>query len=128
MPSKSIPIVLKDGKTRQLRYEWSSLCRLKREHGISAFDIGREQLLGSVDPLKITGLVWAGLIHAEPELTIAEVEELIDISESLDLMGIVADALLEAIHGEEKAGEVKKAIGSSLKNLTGTSTSPKVTK
>jgi len=128
MPSKSVPINLKDGKTRQLRYEWASLCRLKREHGISAFDIGREQMLGSVDPVKITGLIWAGLIHAEPELTVAEVEELIDITESLDLMGIVADALLEALHGEEKAGEVKKAIGSSLKNLTGTSTSPKVTK
>ena len=128
MPSKSVPINLKDGKTRQLRYEWASLCRLKREHGISAFDIGREQMLGSVDPVKITGLVWAGLIHAEPELTMAEVEELIDITKSLDLMGIVGDALLEALHGEEKAGEVKKAIGSSLKNLTGTSTSPKVTK
>ena len=128
MPSKSIPIVLKDGKTRQLRYEWSSLCRLKREHGISAFDVGREQMLGSVDPVKITGLIWAGLIHAEPELTMAEVEELIDITKSLDLMGIVGDALLEALHGEEKAGEVKKAIGSSLGNLTGTSTSPKVTK
>ena len=127
MPSKSIPITLKDGKTRQLRYEWPSLCRLKREHGISAFDVGREQLLGNVDPVKITGLIWAGLIHENKDLTINEVENLVDITNVLGLMEISGEALLEALHGEEKAEAIKKVIRSSLESSPGKSTSKKAT-
>ena len=122
MPSKSIPITLKDGKTRQLRYEWPSLCRLKREHGISAFDVGREQLLGNVDPVKITGLIWAGLIHENKDLTMDEVENLVDIINVMGLMETVGEALLEALHGEEKAEAIKKVIGSSLESSPGKST------
>ena len=125
MPSKSVPITLKDGKTRQLRYEWSSLCRLKREHAISAFDVGREQLLGHVDPVKITGLIWAGLIHEEKDLTMDEVENLVDITDVMGLMETVGEALLEALHGEEKAEAIKKTIRSSLEGSPGKSTSKK---
>jgi len=127
MPSESIPITLKDGKTRQLRYEWPSLCRLKREYGISAFDVGREQLLGNVDPIKITGLIWAGLIHENKDLTMDEVENLVDISNVMSLMETVGEALLEALHGEEKAEAIKKVIRSSLESSPGKSTSEKAT-
>jgi len=127
MPSKSVPIVLKDGKTRQLRYEWESLCRLKREHGFSAFDVGKEQLFGSVDPVKITALLWAGLIYENPKLTIDEVESLVDVTKIIDHMEIIGDALMEAIYGKEKAAELKKAMGSSLEKFLGKITSKKVT-
>ena len=127
MPSKSIPITLKDGKTRQLRFEWASLCRLKREHGISAFDVGREQLLGHVDPIKITGLIWAGLIHENKDLTMDEVENLVDITNVMGLMETVGEGLLEALHGEEKAEAIKKVIRSSLESSPGKSTSKKAT-
>ncbi len=122
MSSKSIPITLKDGKTRQLRYEWPSLCRLKREYGISAFDVGREQLLGNVDPVKITGLIWAGLIHENKDLTMDEVENLVDIINVMGLMETVGEALLEALHGEEKAEAIKKVIRSNLESSPGKST------
>ena len=127
MPSESIPITLKDGKVRQLRYEWPSLCRLKREHGISAFDVGKEQLLGHVDPTKITGLIWAGLIHENEDLTMDEVENLVDITNVMDLMETVGEALLEALHGKEKAETIKKVIRSSLESSPGKSTSKKAT-
>jgi len=127
MPSESIPITLKDGKVRQLRYEWPSLCRLKREHGISAFDVGREQLLGHVDPTKITGLIWAGLIHENKDLTMDEVENLVDITNVMSLMETVGEALLEALHGKEKAEAIKKVIRSSLESSPGKSTSKKAT-
>ena len=127
MSSESIPITLKDGKTRQLRFEWSSLCRLKREYGISAFDVGREQLLGNVDPIKITGLIWAGLIHENKDLTMDEIENLVDISNVMGLMETVGEALLEALHGKEKAEAIKKVIRSSLESSPGKSTSEKAT-
>ena len=110
MPTKSVPIILKDGKTRHLRFEWENICRLEREHKISIFDLGRDMLLGSISPVKITGVIWAGLLPEEPTLTIQQVERLISFHDFMDKK--ILDAINEAIGAsfpeEEKESEAGK--------------------
>lgn len=126
MAEKSVPITLKDGKTYQLRYEWASLCRLKREQGISIFEFARKQLFGTPDPLEITAVIWAGLIHAKPDLTVEEVEkDLIDEHKVFEYLEVVSDELVESLLGPEKADEIKKKMGSSLEALAGMDTPTK---
>lgn len=112
MPTKSVPIIFKDGKTRHLRFEWENICRLDREHKISIFDMGRDALFGSISPWKITGIIWAGLLADEPKLTIQEVEKLIDFKDAMSgkLVNIITEALPESLPEEEKKPEeLKKA-------------------
>lgn len=114
MPEKSIPIVLNDGKTRHLRYEWEHICRLKREHAISVFDMGRDMMLGSADPLKITGIIWAGLLHEEPEITVEQVEKLMSFSDLAEYMKALFEAIPSSLSPEETE-QIKKIMGSSQK-------------
>jgi hypothetical protein len=112
MQGKSVPIVLKDGKTRHLRFEWENICRLDREHKISIFDFGRDMIFASISPWKLTGVIWAGLLPEEPKLTIQDVEKLISFEDVMNqkIIEIVSEAIPTSFPEKEKEPEeVKKA-------------------
>jgi len=109
MPTKSVPIVLKDGKTRQFRLEWQNICRLDREHKISIFDFGRDAIFGQISPVKITGIIWAGLLPDEPTLTFEKVEkELMAFEDFQKYMDIITEAIPQFLPEAEKQKEPGK--------------------
>lgn len=111
MPEKSVPIVLNDGKTRHLRYEWQYICRLEREHGISLFDF---ETLASPSAVKITAIIWAGLLHEQEDLTIEALEKLMSLSELAKYTEVLLEAIPTSLSPEE-IEEAKKAIRPSPK-------------
>ena len=113
MPVKSIPIVLKDGKTRQLRFEWEALENLERELEISIFELGPDMLASKIGATKMAVIIWAGLSFDEKDLQLADVRKMLDSSKFLYYMGKIAEAL-ESVFEEQ---EVKNAKGSSPKEV-----------
>jgi len=101
MPVKSVPIVLNDGKARQLRFEWEALENLERELGLSIFELGPDIIAGKVGVTKMAVVIWAGLSFDEKNLQIADVRKLLDSSDFLSYVGKVAEAL-ESVFQEEK--------------------------
>ena len=113
MPVKSVPIVLKDGKTRQLRFEWEALENLEKELGLSIFELGPDIIAGKVGVTKMAVVIWAGLSFDEKDLQLADVRKLLDSSEFLAYTGKIAEAL-ESVFEEEK---VKNATRPSPKEI-----------
>jgi len=108
MQGKSVPIVLKDGKTRQLRFEWQQICRLEKEKGISLFDAAKEIVFeGKISPIKITAIIWAGLIHEDEKLTIEQVEEFMEFSKISEYINVLSDAIDKALPEGDKSKEKK---------------------
>lgn len=113
MPVKSVPIVLNDGKTRQLRFEWEALENLERELGLSIFELGPDIIAGKVGVTKMAVVIWAGLSFDEKNLQLSDVRKLLDSSEFLSYTGKIAEAL-ESVFEEKK---VKNATGSNPKKV-----------
>ena len=86
-------------KARFLRYDHAALERLEEESGKTIDEHARRTAQGSA--LSLSWMLWAGLIHAEPELTRAQVSAMIDtrryaeISEAIQKAQKVAFALGE---------------------------------
>ena len=113
MPVKSVPIILKDGKTRQLRFEWQALENLERVLGHSIFELGPDLMAGKVGVTKMAVVIWAGLSFDEKNLQLDDVRKLLDSSQFVSYMEKVA-AGLESVFIE---GEAKNATGSSPKKV-----------
>jgi hypothetical protein len=97
MPSAPVVIDLGDGKSRTLRFNARALRLLERESGKSVF-----QLIDEASRLTTTAvLLWAGLRAENPELTLEQVDELLDGYMGLghqyfELLEPIAEALVEA--------------------------------
>lgn len=65
-PSVTITI----DQPRQVRFNWQAICRFEEVYGMSFL----QALVHGGGARLITHLVWAGLLHDEPKLTIAQVE------------------------------------------------------
>ena len=102
MTTKIIPITLKDGKERELRLDWSSLCRFEREFGISVIEVGRKFGVGKVNFLDVTNIIWVALLHEEKPLTLPEVEKLCDENEFFVYLKVIAQVIEEAIPEPDK--------------------------
>lgn len=55
---------------RQVRFNWQAICRFEEAYGMSFTNA----LVQGSGARLITHIVWAGLLHDEPKLTIAQVE------------------------------------------------------
>ncbi len=97
MPTKAIPITLKDGKERELLFDWASLCRFEREFGYSVVEIGRDFGGGNVSFVKVTNVIWAAQLHEEEPLTLVQVESLCDEKDFFSYCKIIAKVIAEAI-------------------------------
>lgn len=99
------------GKERTLRFDFNALAELERETGINALD-------GSVwtnPSVTITrALLWAGMLHEEPELTIREVGSWLRLDNVEEVIGLIATAYQAAVGREE--GEASESSEGEEKN------------
>lgn len=120
MPPISGETIELGGKTRILRYSFHSLDRLERELGqpLRATAAAATRLSARA----IAGLAWAGLLHAEPKLTIQQVTAMIEpplvpllkaIGKALEPWSDVEEAEDEAGAGAE-AGDAEGAEGNDI--------------
>jgi len=108
MPVKSIPITLKDGKTRQLRFEWEALENLEKELGTSIFELGPSIMAGKVGITKIAVVIWAGLSFDEKNLQLDDVKKLLDSSQFVFYLEKVCEGL-ESVFVEQKGKNMPRS-------------------
>ena len=103
MPTKSVPIKLKDGTERVLRLDWEALCRFEEEFGYSVIEIGKRLGLGTINLLDATRAIWAGLLHEEKPMSLQEVRKLCILDDFFDYLKAIGEAITEAIPSEKKS-------------------------
>jgi hypothetical protein len=88
--SKPVKITLTDGVERTLRFTLNAMAELEDKYG--SVDAAFAKLdEGSIKAVRF--ILWAGLIHEDPDLTEQQVGNLIDIQYMQELMSSVGDAL-----------------------------------
>jgi len=101
MAKKAVTVKL--DKQRKLKYTFNAFCELEEALGRPLASIkGNEFKMKD-----LRALVWAGLLHETPELTLEEAGDLIDQAESIE---DVANAVSEAVELAlvKKSGEPGK--------------------
>jgi hypothetical protein len=89
--SKTVPLVLQDGKERHLRFTLNAMAELEEKYGSIEKAFERVEKNSSVVALRF--ILWAGLIWEDPDLTEREVGDLIDIAYMQELIGTLGSAL-----------------------------------
>jgi len=105
MSTKEVPIKLKDGKERTLRFDWGALCRFEREFGYSVIDVGKRLGVGTVNFVDATNVIWVGLLHEVNPMSLRDVEKLLNLDDFFDYLKALGEAISEAIPTEEKSGK-----------------------
>jgi hypothetical protein len=91
-PTKRVEIKLGDGtKKRFLRFDFEAVSRLEEELG-ETLEITLRRA-ASLSARSICGLVWAGLLHAEPDITMKKVRAMIPLHNIKGILEIVTTAV-----------------------------------
>lgn len=106
MLKKSVPIVLADGKTHHIRFDYNALCALEDELKISIAEIGAV-LSGPVGLKQIRAILWAGLLHEDDTLIVKDIGTLVDLDKMAELAEAIGNALNVAF-GSKKADQKKE--------------------
>ena len=100
--SKDIKITLNDGVERTIKFTLNALAELEDRYG--SVDEAFKQLdNNSIKAVRC--ILWAGLIHEDPELTEQQVGNLIDIQYMQELMASLGDAFDADMPEAEKLPE-----------------------
>lgn len=89
--SKTVPLVLQDGKERHLRFTLNALADLEEKYGSIEAAFKKVEDESSVSALRF--ILWAGLSWEDPNLTEHEVGNLIDIAYMQDMISTLGTAL-----------------------------------
>ena len=84
-PQRGVPVEL--DKTRRLRYSFATRRKLIEDLG------GEEALMKGLVGEQICKVVWYGLVWEDPNLTIADVEEMVDFENLMDVVSAMSKAL-----------------------------------
>jgi|SRR5687768_14836756 len=95
------------GETRVLRYTNRSLVALEMQSGCTMAELAGNLARGSFKT--VAELVWAGLLHADPRLTVDAVVEMIDLREIAALGDGVRQAMDMALGPEQPESSEGKA-------------------
>jgi hypothetical protein len=103
------PVMVELDKARELRYTNAALgIRLEAVTKQTVDEhLAAITLRGSL--ASITALVWAGLIHAEPDLTIEEAAERIDLARTAEIAQAIGEAYNRAMGASGKAPAANRA-------------------
>lgn len=87
--NKVVKITLQDGVERTLRYDLNAMAEMEDRYGTvdAAFEAMDNNSIKAV-----RFVLWAGLIHEDPNLTEQKVGSLIDMQYLQELMGTVGEA------------------------------------
>lgn len=100
--SKDIKITLNDGVERTIKFTLNALAELEDRYG--SVDEAFKQLdNNSIKAVRC--ILWAGLIHEDPELTEQQVGNLIDIQYMQELMASLGEAFDADMPEPEKLPE-----------------------
>ena len=100
--SKAVKITLTDGVERTIKFTLNALAELEDRYG--SVDEAFKQLdNNSIKAVRC--ILWAGLIHEDPELTEQQVGNLIDIQYMQELMMSLGDAFDADMPKNEKLPE-----------------------
>jgi len=106
--NKSVPIILLDGKARHIYLGFNALTILVKKLGIDIMNMQAAitSMRGPETLETVRAILWAGLIHEDETLTIADAGDLIDFSK----LGLITNAILEALNLSFKSdGDPKNA-------------------
>lgn len=103
MPSPSgVPIKLADGEWK-VRYTNASLVNLEDLTEKTPQDLFKAASRGSLRAISM--LLWAGLIHQRPNLSLSEVVKAVDLHELAGIADAIGKALAAAFGTEDEAEE-----------------------
>ncbi len=103
MPSPTgFPITLQDTK-RILRFSTRALVRFEQESGHTIAQGAAMLQLGSLDVT--CQLLWAGLLHEDPKLTIDAVYDLVELDQLKSVSEQLAAATMDALGVEDEPEE-----------------------
>lgn len=96
MAKKAVTVKL--DKQRKLKYTFNAFCELEEALGrpLASFQSNEFKMKD------LRALVWAGLLHETPELTLEEAGDLIDQAESIEEVANAVSAAIEAALGKKK--------------------------
>ena len=99
---KDVTLVLNDGVERTLKYDLNAMAELEDRYG--SVDAAFEMLdKNSIKAVRF--ILWAGLIHAEPELTEQQVGSLIDVKYLRNLSTKLEEAFSNDMPQAEETGD-----------------------
>jgi len=101
MAKKNKAVAIKLDKQRKLKFTFNAFCELEEALGRPLSEL-QEKGFKMKD---LRALVWAGLLHESPDLTIEEVGNLIDEAESLEEVTNAVVKAVEAALGVQKKGD-----------------------
>lgn len=111
-PTKGVPVQL--DKARVLRYDNRAFCRLEEETD-KTFVEHFEEVRRRSSLLSVSALVWAGLVHNNPDLTREEVQEMIDLARMEEIVEAAGEAIALARGEEPEANPAAKKKKTSAK-------------
>lgn len=79
-------------KKRNLKFNFNAICNFEEATGKSIASLGETKEFKMSD---LRALLWAGLVHEDPDLTIEEAGELFDYAESFQY---VSEKITEAVN------------------------------
>lgn len=103
--SKAIKITLTDGVERTIKFTLNALAELEDRYG-SVDEAFRQLDNNSIKAVRC--ILWAGLIHEDPDLTEQQVGNLIDIQYMQELMASLGEAFDADMPEPEKLPETAK--------------------
>lgn len=84
------------GKEKTVRFPVASLIKMKKETGVTLKDLQDDDKVQDIET--ILAIIWAGLISADPTLSIDDLAESIEMSE----LSEIAQVVMSAINAETK--------------------------
>lgn len=113
MAKKQGFVKVKLDKLRKLKYGFNAFVEMEEALGKPVTDLGKD----SVSFKDIRVMLWAGLLHDDPDISLEEVGDLVDDADSLsDVAEKITEGIALALGTEEEDTEVKKEKGESMGN------------
>jgi hypothetical protein len=104
-PSVAIEV---GGKLRYIRYDMNAICAIEDALDIGLGELGTVMGNGKLGPMRT--LLWAGLLHEQPELTEPEVGAWMD-GDNLSDIGDAVGKALSQIFGESEGNQTGDQAG-----------------
>lgn len=106
-------------RPRRLRYTMNALVNLEELLGRPFFDVLQDFGAGHLGLRELRGILWAGLIHEDPDLTVEQAGALLDEAGDLQTVALQIGEALQAAFGL-----AKNATGPAANGAAGTGTQP----